>query len=46
MYMLGQGSSPRKDKENGPPLRVTLRTIPWKMISIKKKKDKGRHGNI
>jgi len=28
------------------PLRVTLRTIPWNMISIKKEQDKGRHGNF
>ena len=35
-----------EDKGNGLPLRVTLRTIPWKMISIKKEQDKGRHENI
>ena len=35
-----------EDKGNGLPLRVTLQTIPWKMISIKKENDKGRHGNI
>jgi len=35
-----------EDKGNGLPLRVTLQTIPWKRISIKKEQDKGRHGNI
>ena len=35
-----------EDKGNGLPLRMTLRTIPWKRISIKKEQDKGRHKNI
>ena len=35
-----------ENKGNGLPLRVTLRTIPWKRISIEKEQDKGRHGNI
>ena len=35
-----------EDKGDGLSLRVTLRTIPWKMISIKKENDKGMHGNI
>ena len=34
------------DKGDGLSLRVTLWTIPWKKISIKKEQDKGRHGNI
>ena len=55
MYILGQGLNSRKnpprlgkaeDKGNGLPLRATLRTIPRKMISMKKEQDKGRHGNI
>jgi len=35
-----------EDKGDDLSLRVTLRTIPWKMISIKKEKDKGRPENI
>ena len=57
MYMLGQGPSPvqgrtpprpgkAEDKGNGLPLRMTLWTIPWKRISIKKEQDKEGHGNI
>ena len=35
-----------EDKGYGLPLRATLRTIPWKRISIKKEQDKGMPGNI
>ena len=35
-----------EDKGGGLSLRVTLRTIPWKKISIKKENDKGRSRNI
>ena len=40
------GKAKAKDKGYGLPLRAILRIIPWKMISIKKEQDKGRHGNI
>ena len=46
-----QGRTPSQlgkagDKAYGLPLRATLQTIPWKMISIKKEQDKERLENI
>ena len=35
-----------KDKRNGQPSRMTLQTIPWNRISIKKENDKEMHENI
>ena len=35
-----------EDKRDDLSMRMTLQTVPWKRISIKKEKDKWRPGNI